>query len=596
MQKTKNYTLFAIALAVLPLFFLNQTFLISIFSQVIIFSIAALGLNILIGFAGQISIGHAAFLAIGAYVSAVLTKNFNFPFLVTIILSGGVSGFFGLVLGFPALRLKGFYLAIATLAFGVAVEKILAAWDFVGGHTGMANVPNPDLFGIEIQSDIGKYYIIAAVAVFLFIVAYNILQSKTGRAFKAIRESEFAARSSGINIAKYKLIAFIMSAVYAGVAGSLYAHTINYIGPADFGLGISINLLAMIVVGGLASMSGNFIGASIMVAVPFFFSRITLPMSFIFGLLLIFVVLFFPKGLGYALYIIQWKYLNRPWTWLRKKIRSEQFKEEKAMFLKFGETKIHYEIDGNPTGEPIFMVHGNFASWRWFEPTLKRLKGSKYKGIAVDLPGFGDSDKPERTISIENYAKELEGFINSFKTEKVNIIAHSLGGAVVMKYAIDNPEKINKILFIDPAPGDGLKTPEEYFPILETYKHNRGLLKKALSGMVVSGDPDKLLGKLTDDALMMDPRAYTDNARALEDYYYLDSLKKIKSPVLFLVGEHDKLITKKMLEETAQQLENSRIEEIDGVGHAVNVEDPDRFVKILRDFFDNEIRSGNDKT
>jgi branched-chain amino acid transport system permease protein len=133
MKNMKNFILFAAVLAILPLLFLNQTFLISIFSQVLIFSIAALGLNVLIGYAGQISIGHAAFMALGAYLSAVLTKNFNFPFLITIFLAGGFSGLFGLILGFPALRLKGFYLAIATMAFGVAVEKIVAASDFLGG-------------------------------------------------------------------------------------------------------------------------------------------------------------------------------------------------------------------------------------------------------------------------------------------------------------------------------------------------------------------------------------------------------------------------------------------------------------------------------
>jgi branched-chain amino acid transport system permease protein len=176
MKNMKNFILFAAVLAILPLLFLNQTFLISIFSQVLIFSIAALGLNVLIGYAGQISIGHAAFMALGAYLSAVLTKNFNFPFLITIFLAGGFSGLFGLILGFPALRLKGFYLAIATMAFGVAVEKIVAASDFLGGHTGMTNVPNPDLFGITISTDLGKYYLIAVITIILFIFAQNLIQ------------------------------------------------------------------------------------------------------------------------------------------------------------------------------------------------------------------------------------------------------------------------------------------------------------------------------------------------------------------------------------------------------------------------------------
>ncbi|HOO32211.1 MAG TPA: alpha/beta fold hydrolase [Thermotogota bacterium] len=585
MKKNKEFILFAVFLGILPLLFLNQTFLISIFSQVLIFSIAALGLNILIGYAGQISIGHAAFMAVGAYLSAILTKNFNFPFIVTIILSGGLSGLFGIILGFPALRLKGFYLAIATMAFGVAIEKILAAWDYVGGYTGFVNVPNPDLFGLEVSSDLGKFYIIAVVTVALFLFASNMMKSKTGRALMAIRESEFAASSSGVNVAKYKLIAFVISAVYAGVAGALYAHTINYIAPTDFAMGISINLLAMIVVGGLASLSGNIIGSILMVAIPFLFSRVNVPMSIIFGIMLIVVVLFFPKGLGYAVHILQWKFFGRPWIWLKKKLRKNSFKEENAMFVKIGDMKIHFETGGDPKGTPIFMVHGNFASWRWFEPVLKRMSGTTYKGIAMDLPGFGDSTNPEREISIDNYAKELEKFINTFKVDKVNIIGHSLGGAVCMKYAINNGNKINKMLLVDPAPADGLITPEEYYPVLDSYKHNRGLLKTALGSMFPASDPDNLLEKITDDALMMDERAFTDNARALEVYNYIEDVKAFKFPVKFLVGENDALITERLLSNTTEAIEGSEIEVLKGAGHAVNVEDPDRFINIMTEFF-----------
>lgn len=307
--------------------------------------------------------------------------------------------------------------------------------------------------------------------------------------------------------------------------------------------------------------------------------------TFAMGSKIFVVVLFFPRGLSYALYIFQWKYLWRPYVWIRKKIRMISFKEEKAMFVKLGDIKIHYETGGNPSGEPIFMVHGNFASWRWFEPTLKRLKKSPFRGLAVDLPGFGDSSNPEREISIENYAKELESFINTFDLEKINLVGHSLGGAVCMKYALNNRDKINKLLLIDPAPADGLSTPEEYYPALESYRHNRGLLKQALSGMLVSGDPDKLLNKLTDDALLMDARAFGGNARALEKYNFMDQISELKCPVLFLVGEKDSLITEKLLQPTLDKLQNAKLKVLENVGHAVNVEDPDRFVKLMTEFF-----------
>ncbi len=584
MNTKKNFIIFAIALAVLPLFFINQTFLISIFSQVLIFSIAAFGLNILIGYAGQISIGHAAFLALGAYTSAVLTKNFNFPFVVTIILAALVSAIFGLILGFPALRLKGFYLAIATMAFGTAIEQIFGAWDYVGGKVGFRNVPNPDIFGIEISSDIGKYYIIVFFTILLFIVGYNILQAKTGRALKAIRESEFAARSAGIDVAKYKLIAFVISAIYAGVAGALYAHTVRYIAPTDFGLGVSINLLAMIVVGGLASMSGNFIGATLMIGVPFFFSRINLPMSIIFGVMLIVVVMFFPRGLGFGLYIFNWKYLNIPFTRFKRFMRKKKYERSEEKYIQIDQGRVHYIESNNKGKHPVIFLHGNFASDTWYKPTLKLLESTDYYGVAVDLPGFAASSKPKREISIENYSKELKNIVNKFGFKKIDLVAHSLGGAVAYRFAIDNKDLVNKLILIDPAPGEGLKTPEENYPILNSYKNNRALLRTSLSKMLYSGDPEKLLDEITDDALLMDERAYTENARALEKYNYLEELKNLDIPVLILIGENDLIINEKLLIKTVDVLPEVKVKKVEKVGHAINLENPELFVKILKDF------------
>ena len=584
MNTKKNFIIFAIALAVLPLFFINQTFLISIFSQVLIFSIAAFGLNILIGYAGQISIGHAAFLALGAYTSAVLTKNFNFPFIVTIILAAMVSAVFGLILGFPALRLKGFYLAIATMAFGTAIEQILGAWDYIGGKVGFRNVPNPDIFGIEISSDIGKYYIIVFFTVLLFIVGYNILQAKTGRALKAIRESEFAARSAGIDVAKYKLIAFVISAIYAGVAGALYAHTVRYIAPTDFGLGVSINLLAMIVVGGLASMSGNFIGATLMIGVPFFFSRVNVPMSIIFGVMLIVVVMFFPRGLGFGLYIFNWKYLNIPFTKFKRFMRKKKYERSEVKYIQIDQGRVHYIESNNNGKQPVVFLHGNFASSTWYKPTIKLLESTDYKGVAVDLPGFAASSQPKREISIENYSKELKNIVDKFGFKKIDLVAHSLGGAVAYRFALDNKDLVNKLILIDPAPGEGLKTPEENYPILNSYQNNRALLRTSLSKMLYSGDPEKLLDEITDDALLMDDRAYIENARALEKYNYLEELKNLDIPVLIIIGENDLIINEKLLKKTIGVLPDVKVEQIERVGHAINLEDPELFVKILKDF------------
>ncbi len=584
MNVKKNFLIFSIILLVLPLFFMQQTFLISIFSQVLIFSIAAMGLNILMGYAGQISIGHGAFLAIGAYTSAILTKEYQFPFLVTIFLSAGLSGAFGLILGFPALRLTGFYLAIATIAFGVAIEQLLGAWGFVGGQTGYRNIPPADLLGVPIRSDIGKYYLIAVITIILFIIALNFLSSKTGRAMKAIRESEFAARSNGIYLAKYKLIAFVISAVYAGISGALYAHTINYVNPMDFGLGRSIDLLAMIMVGGLASISGNFIGAILIVAVPFMISRAQIPMSMIFGILLLVILLFFPKGLGYGLYLLNLRFFQWPYTFLRKWIRRYGVRGDKSMYVKIDEQRMHYEIGGDPKGSPIFMVHGNFASWRWYKPVMDRMKSIGKRGIAMDLLGFGDSTKPERPITIDHYTHELSAFIDTFPEDKVRLIAHSLGGAVAWRYALKNPGRIERMILIAPGPADGLLTPQEYYPILELYPRNWGLLYSALK-KIVNQDPDKVLHKLVDDALMMDRRAFSDNAKALEQPLNLSDLRKLDFPILILLGKKDPLVTRTLLKETIEQLPQVTVEEFEDLGHSINVEAPDRLVQIIDEFF-----------
>ncbi len=377
----------------------------------------------------------------------------------------------------------------------------------------------------------------------------------------------------------------MLSAIYAGIAGALYAHTINYIAPTDFGLGVSINLLAMIVVGGLASFSGNFIGAILMIALPFLFSRANLPLSVIFGVLLVIVVLFFPRGLGYGLQLLNLKYFGIPFAWIRRKMRTSSVVGGKEMYVNISEGKIHYEIGGNPQGKPLFMVHGNFGSWRWFQPVITRLERTPFRGVAIDLLGFGDSEKPSREISIANYGRELKAFVDVFKEDKVNLIGHSLGGAVIWDYAVKNPDRVDRILLIDPAPAEGLITPEEYYPALNLYRNNRDLLKAALAGTIPSGDPDKLLERLVNDAMVMDSRGFTENARALEQYNYLSDLHKIKCPVLILFGEHDLLITDKLLSETLKRLPNASVKKLPGIGHSVNVENPDLAVQIIKEFF-----------
>ncbi|TYB84106.1 MAG: alpha/beta fold hydrolase [Kosmotoga sp.] len=579
----RNWIALALIFVILPLIFSGQTFMLTIFSLLLIYTVVALGLNIVIGYTGQISIGHAAFMAIGAYFSAIMVSFFNVPFIFSFLGAGLVAGLFGVLLGIPALRLKGFYLAIATMAFGVVVEQTLHTWDYVGASAGFRTIPNPSIFGITLESDLSKLYLVLIVSFVLFILTSNFLKTKTGRALKAIRESEFAARSMGINISKYKIIAFVISAVYAGLAGSLYAHTIGYISPADFGLGTSINLLAMIVIGGLASMSGGFIGALIIVAMPFMFSRTQLPMSMISGALLVIVVLFFPRGIAYGLQIFSLKHLNKPITALRRWLAMN--KKEKGKKINISGKNIFYRETDNKEGTPVVFVHGNFGSNKWFEPTLEKLS-NKYHGLALDMPNFGRSDRIE-SVSIDAYADYVFNFMKELKLEKVNIVGHSLGGAVVQKVMIDHPQMIDKSILIDPAPPSGLKTSPEVYAVLDLYKSNRDLLKKALIGIMPTRKIDKFTEELVDEALLMEGKCFELNARALEEYDYREDIKSLDIPMLIFVGKKDTLITENMAREFEKFNGKAKVKVLDDCGHSVNVEKPDFFVKELEGFFDN---------
>ena len=576
------WLLLAMALAIVPFLVAGQTFILTIFSLVLVNTIAALGLNIVIGYAGQISIGHAAFMAIGAYFSVIMSMNFNVPFILSLMGAGAVSGFFGLLLGIPSLRLKGFYLAIATMAFGVVVEQTLQSWTYVGGTIGVRNVPPPEIFGLFLKSDLSKYYLIALVSFIIFIFTSNIMKSRTGRAFKAIRESQFAAQSMGINISKYKLIAFVISAVYAGVAGSLYAHTIGYISPLDFNLGVSINLLAMIVIGGLGSISGAFIGSVIIIAMPFFFSRTSLPMSIIIGVMLVIVVLFFPRGIAYGLRVFELKYLWKPYTALRRLLTTKR--REKGNYVEVEGKKIFYIESGDPVGQPVIYIHGNFGSWRWFKPVMD-LMPVKYRSIALDMPNFGRSERIDE-VTIDNYSDYVYGFMQALKLERVFVVAHSLGGAVAQKLLIDHPDRVIRTVLVDPAPPSGLTTAPELYALLDMYRNNAPLLRKALINVMPTRKVDNFTERIVDDALLMDPRCFVLNARALEEYDYTEEIRKTDIPLLVLVGKKDLIVSRKMAEEFLELNPGAEVEVVEACGHSVNVEKPDFFTDRLIEFFE----------
>lgn len=301
--KTLGYSILGAALVLWPWLSGGRSYLIYTAGLVGVYVIAALGLNILTGFAGQISIGHAAFMAIGAFTSALLTLR-GVPFWFALPAGAVVAGLVGWLLGFPALRLHGHYLAIATLGFAAVVQQVITTWEKVtGGLMGM-KVPKPHFFGFQFNTDTRMYFVVLGVVGIVTVLCINLLRSRPGRAFQAVRDSEVAAQALGISLARYKTSAFGLSAALAGVAGSVYAHLIGYIGPADFTVGMSLNLLAAIVVGGLGSVAGSVYGAVFMSVLPLLFSRVKNLPYVLTGIALIVMVTFLPYGLASLSYII----------------------------------------------------------------------------------------------------------------------------------------------------------------------------------------------------------------------------------------------------------------------------------------------------
>jgi branched-chain amino acid transport system permease protein len=274
---------------------------------VLIYAVVGLGLMLLAGFTGLFSLGHAAFLGVGAYTQAIMV-NAGIPFPLALACAGLLSAAVGMVVGLPALRVKGIYLGMATLAFGFIVEEVIARWEHVtGGNAGLM-VQYPALFGWALDSTEEFYFLCLVVTVLATLGIVNLMRSSTGRAFVAIRDSEISAQSMGIQLARYKTLSFALSAALAGIGGALYAHKIQFLSPEQFSIIQSIDLLLMVVIGGLGSIHGAFLGAIFLIVMP---QLIALGKDFlpeaigqaaglqgaVYGIVLIAFVLFEPMGL-----------------------------------------------------------------------------------------------------------------------------------------------------------------------------------------------------------------------------------------------------------------------------------------------------------
>lgn len=294
-------------------FIVWDIYLVHIANMVGIGCILALSLNLLFGFTGQMSFAHAGFYGLGAYTSAILVTKYGFNFFVSIIPSILAAGFIALLVGHPTLKLRGHYLAIFTLALGIGLYQFFQKSKITGGAVGIFNIPRPTVFGLSLMDNRYYYYLIFLFVGVVYFILNNLMKSSTGRAFLSLRENETSAQMLGISASNYKLLSFVLSAMLAGLAGTLYAPINGFIGPENFALDMSITILAMVVIGGIGSNFGPIIGAVFMTILPEFLRsetfRLLLPNTdaitsrisdveiIIYGMLIVLVMLFAPRGI-----------------------------------------------------------------------------------------------------------------------------------------------------------------------------------------------------------------------------------------------------------------------------------------------------------
>lgn len=268
-----------------------------VLAVIMIYAMVALGLNILVGMGGQVSIGHAGFWALGAYASALTVIDLGWPFLAGVAAGGIVAACFGAVVALPALRVQGHYLAIATLGFALFVQQVLFEWEgLTGGRQGLF-VPRPSLFGAELSSDFGYYYLLLAIFLLLAWVAGNFAKSHTGRALTALRMSSVAAECCAISRPRHIIIAFVVSAFFTGVSGALYGHLLGHLSTETFSLAVSLSFLSMAVIGGLHSRAGALLGGAYLALAPEFLREFKDAQMVLYGATLILCVQFLPGGL-----------------------------------------------------------------------------------------------------------------------------------------------------------------------------------------------------------------------------------------------------------------------------------------------------------
>lgn len=310
----------------------TSPYLLYILNMIGIASIAAVGLNILIGYTGQISLGHGAFVGVGAYSAAILATTCQLPFIITVPSAGIITAFVGMIFGIPSGRLKGLYLTIATLAGQFIIEYVLIHWEGLTKGTMGITLPGVTLFGIAVNSDRGFFLTIFTLLIVMVWVAVNLSRTKYGRAFIAIRDNDRAAEGMGIPVFRYKLLSFGISSFYAGFAGALWAYYSVSITTEPFNLGLSVEYIAMVIIGGLGSISGSIFGAAFIMILNEvlrwltgimmnmgLFTEAGLNMAplreFVFGAAIVAFILFEPRGLAEVWRIIRSSFRLWPFSY-----------------------------------------------------------------------------------------------------------------------------------------------------------------------------------------------------------------------------------------------------------------------------------------
>jgi branched-chain amino acid transport system permease protein len=306
MRKRSTYLIpglivFAAVLILLP-HLMTTDYWKQLLNQALIYVVIVVGYNFVTGDVGQLSMAQQGFFAIGAYTTALLTTNAGWPWWAALIASICVTGFVGAVVGIPTLRVRGQYLIMVTMAFSEIVRLVAVNWGgLTGGASGVTKIPPPSLGGWQFNTKTSVYYLFLVMAIVMILVAWRVRRTKYGRAFLAIRDGELAADVMGLNTTYVKVVAFFLSAVFAGIGGNMFASSFGYISPDTFGLSQTVLILAMLLIGGEGSISGAVVGAIILTYLPELLRFAHSYYLLIYGVLIVLVTLFLPGGVvGYA--------------------------------------------------------------------------------------------------------------------------------------------------------------------------------------------------------------------------------------------------------------------------------------------------------